>query len=153
MSVGFLDAKRRPLRIHENVLVFARQFKGSTYNPQMTVGKMHKRGSEHGARHYSTNKRVGVSAPTNLFYPRSVLKFPNTRKGKSLHPTQKPLEMIEWLVKTYTNRGDVILEPFAGSGATLLAAKRNGRHAFGIELEPKYCDVIVERLMAERAAS
>lgn len=146
MPVGFLSAKSRPLRTHENILVFARKFKGSVYNPQMTEGKMHKRGSEHGAQHYSTNNRVQPSAPSRLYYPRSIVRFPNTRIGKSLHPTQKSLGLMEWLVKTYSNRGAMILEPFAGSGTTLIAARKHGRRAVGIELSEEYCETIVGRL-------
>lgn len=82
---------------------------------------------------------------TNLYHPRSVLKF-NNRQSKSLHPTQKPLDLMKWLVLTYTNRNDTILEPFAGSGSTVVAAAYHGRKAIAIEQNQEYCDVIAERL-------
>lgn len=146
MPVGFLDAKRRPLRSHENILVFARRFKGSTYNPQMVEGKIHKRGSgDRKAAHYSGNTKLIPASTSNLYYPRSVLRFPNSR-AKSLHPTQKNFELMEWLVQTYSNEHDMILDPFAGSGTTLAAARKHDRRAIGIEREEKYCEIIAERL-------
>ncbi len=145
MPVGFLDAKRRPLRSHENILIFSRRFKGSTYNPQMIEGKPHKRGSgDRKAAHYSTGRLVPAST-SNLYYPRSVLRFPNSR-AKSLHPTQKNFELMEWLVKTYSNENQTILDPFSGSGTTLVAAQKHDRKSIGIEREEKYCEIIAERL-------
>ena len=147
MPVGYLDAKRRPLRCHENVLVFARKFKASVYNPQMTEGPMHKRGSTtRRAPHYSVHEKNIPVTESNLYYPRSVWRFSNTRQGKSLHPTQKPLEMMERLAKTFSNRGDLILDPFAGSGTTLQAARNCGKRAVGVELNEEYCEVIARRL-------
>lgn len=81
---GFLDARRRPLRSHENILVFLRKYMGSVYNPQMIPGKVHRRGGPGSlARHYST-QRATPATTSNKYYPRSVLRFPSTRRGKSL---------------------------------------------------------------------
>lgn len=116
-AVGFLDANRKPLRSHESILFFSKLFRGSTYNPQMVKGKMHTRSKGVcKAAHYSTPTKNMPGVRTDLFHPRSVLRFPKDR-GKSLHPTQKPLDLMKWLVLTYTSRGDTILEPFAGSGS------------------------------------
>lgn len=151
MPTGFLDAKRRPLRSHENVLVFIRKYKASVYNPQMVAGKIHKRGSGGAAaKHYSTVRRA-PSGESNLYYPRSVVRFPNARGSRSLHPTQKNLELMEWLVRTYSTRGQVVLDSFGGSGTTLVAALRNGRRAIGIERDEKFCEITVERLSREEA--
>jgi site-specific DNA-methyltransferase (adenine-specific) len=151
MPTGFLSAKRRPLRSHENVLVFIRRYKQSIYHPQMTVGKVHQRGSSgSAAKHYSTVRRA-PSGKSNLFYPRSVIRFPNARGARSLHPTQKNLELMEWLVRTYSNRGQVVLDCFAGSGTTLVAALRNGRRAIGLDSSEKFCEITAERLRREVA--
>ncbi len=145
-SRGFLDANKRPLRIHENVIIFCRRPRSSTYNPQMIKGKRHSRGNTGSpSRHYHAH-RLNVGTHSDLYYPRSIIRFTNSRGGKSLHPTQKPLELMEWLVKTYTNPGDIILEPFAGSGSTLLAAQLHGRRAIGIELSEEYCETAANRL-------
>jgi site-specific DNA-methyltransferase (adenine-specific) len=148
LAVGFLDANRKPLRSHESILVFAHQFRGSTYNPQMTVGKSHVRsGGISRAVHYSMPKRSLPDVVTNLYHPRSILKFNNTRAGgKSLHPTQKPLDLMKWLVRTYSNRNEIILDPFSGSGSTLIAAAADGRRAIGVEQNEEYCETIATRL-------
>jgi DNA modification methylase len=145
--VGFLDANRRPLRSHENILIFSKIFKGSTYNPQMIEGKMHtvaKGGNR--ARHYSMPTRIMPARKTNLYHPRSILRFKNRSSSKSLHPTQKPIDLMKWLVLTYSHRNDTILEPFAGSGSTLVAAAYHGRQAIGIEQSEEYCEIIAKRL-------
>lgn len=146
--VGFLDANHRPLRSHENILIFAREFRKSIYNPQFVEGRLHTRAKGVcKGKHYNNPKHVMPGVRTNLYHPRSILKFANRSGGsKSLHPTQKPLELMEWLVRTYSNPGDLILEPFAGSGSTLVAAARNGRRAIGIEQSREYCDTIAKRI-------
>lgn len=149
LPVGFLDAKRRPLRAHENVLVFIRKPRSSIYNPQMVTGKVHKRGNlGSNSGHYST-QRTTPGKMSNKYYPRSVVRFNNTRSGKSLHPTQKPLELMMWLMRTYSKRNQMVLDPFAGSGTTLVAAKRLGRRAIGVEREESYCEIAAKRLAEE----
>ncbi len=151
MPTGFLSAKQRPLRSHENVLVFIRKYMQSVYHPQMIAGKVHQRGSGNSvAKHYSTVRRA-PSGKSNLFYPRSVIRFTNARGARSLHPTQKNLELMEWLVRTYSNRGQVVLDCFAGSGTTLVAALRNGRRAIGVDSSEKFCEITAERLRREVA--
>jgi DNA modification methylase len=147
MPTGFLDARRRPLRSHENILFFIQKPKSSVYNPQMTIGKFHKRGSEGSCAVHYTTARKSPSVITNKYYPRSVLKYSNSRAGKSLHPTQKPLELVMWLIRSYSKRGWLVLDPFVGSGTTLVAAKHLGRKAIGIEREEKYCEVAAQRLL------
>lgn len=149
MSVGFLDARRRPLRAHEQILIFARRFKGSTYNPQMIEGRAHARGNNgRAAAHYHAQRRRTETGKTKLYYPRSVLQYGLDRRpdGKSWHPTAKPLALLESLVQTYSDPDTTILDPFAGSGTTLIAALKTGRRAVGIELNEKYCEIAAERL-------
>ena len=69
------------------------------------------------------------------------------RGSRSLHPTQKNLALVEWLMRTYSNRGQLVYDPFAGSGTTLVAAKRLGRRAVGVELEESYCEVAARRIL------
>lgn len=145
--VGFLDANRRPLRSHENILIFSQIFKGSTYNPQMIEGKMHtvsKGGNR--AKHYSMPTRIMPGRRTNLYHPRSILRFRNRSSSKSLHPTQKPIDLMKWLVLAYSHRNEMILDPYAGSGSTLAAAAYHGRQAIGIEMNEQYCEIIADRL-------
>lgn len=145
IPVGFLDANQRPLRAHENIIFFSQLFRGSTYNPQMIEGKMHQRGKDgKRAAHYGGHQGKVEKVKTNLYHPRSILRF--SRDTKSLHPTQKPLNLMRWLVRTYSNRFDLILEPFAGSGSTLAAAAIEGRRAIGIEQSEAYCEIIANRL-------
>lgn len=146
LAVGHLDANRRPLRSHENILIFSTTFKGSTYNPQLVSGKPHKIGTSKPPPHYGSSRGLRFARTTDLYHPKSIIRFNNTRTGRSLHPTQKPLDLMKWLVRSYSNPGDTILEPFAGSGSTLLAAQLLGRNAIGIEQSLDYCAIITERL-------
>ena len=148
LAVGFLDANRRPLRAHEQIFVFCQKFRGSIYNPQKVRGKMHTTGGRSKkSAHYAGANRTTKKAKTNLYHPRSVLKYSNVVKGKSLHPTAKPLELVEWLVRTYSNPGDFVLDPFVGSGTTLAAAMLNDRRGLGIEREPDYFETAKSRLI------
>lgn len=149
LPVGHLDANRRPLRSHENILVFTQQFRGSTYNPQKTIGKAHTIGKGKETVHYGKTSGKVTKRSTNLWHPRSILRFNNSRTGRSLHPTQKPLDLMKWLVLSYSNRLDTILDPFAGSGSTLAAAAHAGRKAIGIEQNLEYCKIIVDRLKSQ----
>ncbi len=146
LPVGHLDANKRPLRSHENILVFTQQFRGSTYNPQKTEGKLHTIGKGQQAAHYGKTSGRMTERKTNLWHPRSIIRFNNSRSGKSLHPTQKPLDLMKWLVLSYSNRFDTLLDPFAGSGSTLAAAAHHGRRAIGIEQSEEYCEIIAKRL-------
>lgn len=148
-AAGFLSANQRPLRAHENILFFSQLYKGSTYNPQKVEGKTHTNtGKSKRPKHYAGKPLTGVPAvTTNLYHPRSVLYF--NHQGKSLHPTQKPLDLMEWLVRTYSNRNDVILEPFAGSGSTIIAALLNSRKCIAIEQSEEYCEIIAKRIREE----
>lgn len=150
ISTGFLDANRRPLRAHEQMLIFSQSAKGATYNPQFVVGKPHKRGGSKAgkkAAHYHGAGKEIPETETNLYHPRSVLRFDSAVRGnKSLHPTAKPLELVKWLVMSYSNRGGVVLDPFVGSGTTLAACALAGRHGIGIERDENYFNIAVQRL-------
>jgi 16S rRNA G966 N2-methylase RsmD len=152
MPTGFLDANRRPLRAHEDVLVFSATG-SSTYNPQMVPCAPRRIGhqSDHQTSHYGAirtdNRRIVTEA-----HPQSVISVgSNGHGGTSLHPTQKPLELLCYLVKTYSNPGDTVLDLFAGSGTTLVACLLTSREALGCEISPEYYAIAKRRLDAVMA--
>lgn len=154
-TTGFLNAHRMPLRQHEDILVFYKHL--PTYNPQMVKGKKpsHSRGKkwEQKGKTQDNGKIYGKyqhdydtpSTKTNLKYPTSILEFPNKVQG-NVHPTQKPIELLKYLIKTYTNEGMTVLDNTMGSGSTGVAAKLLNRNFIGIEKEKKYFDIAKERI-------
>jgi len=150
VPTGMSSAKYMPMKYHEDILVFCRQ--QPTYNPIMKervgVGKAcynydHYCGDSNHVKLDKIKKRYDP----DFVQPSSVLDFkvvPN-RNGK-LHPTQKPVELLEYLIKTYSNENDLILDNCAGSGSTLIAARNTKRQFIGIEKEKEYYDICVERL-------
>lgn len=145
---GFLNAKRMPLREHEDIVVFYKH--QPTYNPQMIKCAPHQRNHSRGKQeHLQTNRCYGYFGKasdeiTDLKYPRSILSF--KRPHPQVHPTQKPVELCEYIIKTYTNEGDMVLDNTCGSGSTLVACVNTNRHYIGIEKEKEYYDIAVERV-------
>ena len=145
---GFLNAKRIPLQAHEDIAVFYKKL--PTYNPQMEIGKPYtKKAVTNGdGRNYGKFDRVGtVNTNNGLRYPRSVIKISNDNHN-SLHPTQKPVELFEYLIKTYTNEGEVVLDNCMGSGTTAIACINTNRNYIGFELSEEYCKIAEERIGA-----
>lgn len=154
---GFLDANNRPMRSHEDVLVFARQFKASTYNVQKQAATRYttsttRDGLIQGQTHWGAGKGRTAWEDDGTRHPGSILKFASVKKQDSLHPTQKPLDLMRWLVRTYTNPGDTVLDCFAGSGSTLAACLHEGRHGVGCETDADYSTKARQRLQAIMAA-
>ena len=143
-------AKRQPLKIHENVIVF----NSKIYIPQMTTGKL-RRKLTNNPKISEINGGDGVKRANETFndqyYPTSIQEFSiaNLRRGR-LHPTQKPVELLEYLIKTYTNEGDLILDNCAGSGTTAIAAIKEKRHYIGMELNKEYYDIACKRIKKEQ---
>lgn len=144
-ATGFLNAKKQPLRAHELISVFYQ--KQPAYNPQKTGGHVRKSsnggfgktqvyGDMDNKRYYDSTER----------YPRSVIKFPKDTQTSSYHPTQKPVPLLEWLIKTYSNAGDTVLDNTMGSGSTGVACRNTGRYFIGIERDRKYFDIARERI-------
>ena len=152
-ATGHLNAKRAPMKAHENILVFYKN--APTYNPQMTSGHVRKVSSAESKRNstnssnYNAHRSGQPSYDSTDRYPRSVLEFATDKQKEALHPTQKPLSLMAYLIRTYTNAGDMVLDNCAGSGSTLIAARRQGRKAIGIEMDERYCEVIATRCSAE----
>lgn len=150
-AVGFLNANKMPLRAHENILVFYRKL--PVYNPQKTKGAPYKsRGGGATTVLYGYKKPYESNNITGDRHPHDVLVFKNSNHN-SLHPTQKPVELMEWLVKTYTNPGDTVLDCFMGSGTTGVASVRNGRKFIGMELQEKYFEIAKKRIEGELVAA
>ena len=141
-------AKVQPLRCIEDICVFYR--KKPTYNPQglkrLEKAKIKEADKAHNVYQFRTKKKQYVQEYTN--YPVHLLQFSNEAVSNKnrLHPTQKPLALCEYLVKTYTNAGDVVLDSCAGSGTSLLAAKNTGRQYIGFEADERYYNAAVKRL-------
>ena len=135
---GFLNAKRQPLRTHENVLVFYRE--QPRYVPQMTTGhkpvNSYTKHTSDGTNYGATKRGVSGGGST-VRYPTSILSIPvvNNDDPIRIQPTQKPEALVAWFIETYTRPGDLVLDPTAGSGTTLVAAKRLGRHGVGFETD------------------
>jgi DNA modification methylase len=151
-SVGFLNAENRPLKNHENVLLFAERLKESVYNPQMWRSRAYgvvKR-SPVEMRHYG-QQAVSQKVNEGERYPLTVLPYFAGQQANADHPTQKPLDLLCYLVKTYTNPGDTLLDCFMGSGTTGHACLLLGRSFIGYELSPEYFATAKRRLEAAAA--
>jgi site-specific DNA-methyltransferase (adenine-specific) len=141
---GVLNAKRMPVRQHEQILVFANKKARKTYNPQGLEKKGTITRQGRCSENYGRRKEVPyVQEFTN--YPRDILRV--SSEGKTLHPTQKPVELMEYLIKTYTNIGDTVLDFTIGSGTTAVAAINTGRKFIGIEMNEEYCEIAKQRII------
>lgn len=144
---GFLNAKKMPLRNHEDICVFYDKL--PTYNPQMWKGQMvhGRKNASRINRCYGDFKGKDV-VMTDMKYPISVIDIPKEHtKGKFFHPTQKPVALCEYLIKTYSNEGDTILDNCAGSFSTGVACVNTKRKFIGIELDEKFCEIGKKRMM------
>ena len=141
---NYLNAKKQPLRAHESIAVFYR--KPPTYNPQMTQGEAYNKGTaKRETEVYGSQKAVEVKSDGER-YPRTVQYFVTAEKEGKLHPTQKPIALTEYFVKTFSNPGDVILDNTMGSGTTGVACVNLDREFIGIEKDKEYFDIAVERI-------
>lgn len=144
-GTGFLNANRRPLKSHEAVLVFCS--KSPPYYPQMREGRRYKTRSRGVGESTTTDKSV-VGWVTEGFgrYPMTILRFP---REKGLHSTQKPVNLMSYLVRTYTRPGQLVLDNTMGSGSTGVACMQLGRRFFGMEVDPEKFDGAITRLKSQ----
>lgn len=143
---GHLNAKRAPMKAHENILVFYK--KQPIYNPIKTSGHKRKTATK---RHdftetYGKQSFGELTYDSEERYPRSVLVFPSDKQTSKLHPTQKPVALMEYLIRTYTNEGMTILDNCMGSGTTGVACVNTGRNFIGIEMDEKYFHIAKDRI-------
>ena len=143
-GTGFLNAKKMPLKKHENILVFYKKL--PIYNPQMIGNEIRTiKRNKNGKTTDNYGKFTYDEQSTYVGrYPTSILSF--DRDKNKLHPTQKPVPLLEYLIKTYTNEGEIILDNTMGSGSTGVACINTNRKFIGIELEEKYFNIAKNRI-------
>lgn len=146
---GHLNAKKMPMRVHENIEVFYK--KPPTYNPQMTHGHKRKVAKINYIRESDGNSCYGREVRNTFYdstdrYPLDIQIFSNADQSNKLHPTEKPVKLCEYMIKTYTNEGETVLDNCMGSGTTGVAALNLHRNFIGIEIMKKYFDIAKERI-------
>ena len=151
LTSGFLNAKRMPLRTHEDILVFYKSL--PTYNPQMTIGEpLHSKGISYKNKELTNNCYGDMKGADDLRkgstekYPKSIVRFQKPHPSCAVHPTQKSEELCEYLIKTYTNEGDTVLDNCMGSGSTIIACINTKRNGIGIEINDKYFEIATKRV-------
>lgn len=151
----FLNAKLRHMRIHENILVFssgatvggANGGKPMTYYPQMKKGEPYTK--KHGGSYEGYNNKQRTDTVNNgTRYPTTILKFgqPNKSNDESFHPTEKPVKLFEYLIKSYSQPGDLVVDMFSGSGTTAVAARNLDRRYIVGDMSADYCAIAEKRL-------
>ena len=147
---GFLNANRMPLRVHENIAIFYKKL--PIYNPQYTEGKpLHSKGKtylekEHKNENYGKFEMTDDSrAGSTQKHPKSIISFQKPHPSIAKHRTEKSIEMLEWLINSYSNENDLILDNTMGSGTCGIASLKTKRKFIGIEKEKQYYDVAVRR--------
>lgn len=139
-ATGHLNAKRMPMKLHEDIVVFSKA--SPSYIPQGLIpfNKLNRRGSN--GTNFGKSGNENFQEFTN--YPRSILRFAND--PKPVHPTQKPVALMEYLIRTYTNEGETVLDNTMGSGTTGVACMNTGRRFIGIERDAKYFEIAKQRI-------
>ena len=154
LTSGFLNANRMPLRQHEQIAVFYKKL--PTYNPQFSKGQpLHSKGNSYkskpiknqnyGKFHSTDDSRAGSTDK----YPTSILSFAKPHPSVAKHRTEKPVELLEYLIKTYTNEGDIVVDNCMGSGSTGVACVNTNRDFIGIELDEGYFNIAKQRIESE----
>jgi site-specific DNA-methyltransferase (adenine-specific) len=146
-------AKKRPMKTHENIMVFYKEA-GGTYNPQMEKGEPYKRQSKNPEGYVGRKNDHGYGMKprtefenTGTRYPKSILNISRDFSAQQqVHPTQKPVPLMEWLVRTYSNEGEVVMDNCMGSGSTGVAAVNEGRSFIGMEMDESYFELAKSRI-------
>ena len=153
MATGRLNCNFAPMKAHENILIFSKSAacyvkksdNAMVYNPQMTEGKPYVAVSGRASTNYDTKwSKEQLTVNTGTRYPRDIQRF--THDKEKLHPTQKPVALLEYLIKTYTNEGETVLDNCMGSGSTGIACINTGRNFIGIEFDKGYFDIAESRI-------
>ena len=134
LSSGELNANRLPMKRHEDIVVFGK--KGTVYNPSMTTGRMRTKGGGRPSQCYG--KVIPTKSVNDQYFPTSIIRISNANHTGRVHPTQKPVALMEYLIHTYTNPGETVLDFAMGSGTTGVACKNLGRDFIGIEQDAGY---------------
>ena len=147
---GFMNSHKMPLRAHEDICIFYRKL--PTYNPQKTTGaRKISKASHHVNAQQTLNYGKYEFADYDSIerYPISVIEFAKDTQKSSWHPTQKPLALCEWLIKTYTNPGDIVCDPCAGSMTTAIACRNTGRRYICFEKDKEIYNIGIQRIESE----
>ena len=153
MATGRLNCNFAPMKAHENILVFSKSAacyvkdakSAMVYNPQMGTGKPYKAISGKFSANYDPKwQKQHETINTGTRYPRDVLKF--AHDAEKLHPTQKPIKLLEYLIRTYTNENDTVLDNCMGSGSTGVASVNTNRNFIGIEIVNEYYEIAKQRI-------
>lgn len=147
LGTGFLNAKKMPLKCHEDILIFYQQL--PTYNPQFSEGKPYKFTHPTGSENYQCKYGEVVRESDGRRYPIDEINFmqvTNFSAETCYHPQQKPVALLEYLIKTYTNAGELVLDATMGSGSTGVACANTGRRFIGFETETKFYDIAKKRI-------
>jgi len=146
LSGNPLNAKRQPHKIYENIHIFYVH----NYYPIMRTGKMRTRGAiKNQPEHFGKINNQVYKVKSNQYYPTAILEFSNANRTNRLHPTQKPVELLEYLIKTYTKENEVVLDFTMGSGSTGVACVNTNRDFIGIELDKDYFEIAKDRIYEE----
>ena len=159
LATNFMFVKKQPAKKHENILVFYK--KQPTYNPQVEEGKPYK---DKRTTRYKEKSKIEREIIMDLMgqhikkpienkgtrYPGTVQKFSNGNNG-NIHPTQKPVALFEYLIKTYTNEGDLVLDNCMGSGTTAIACINTNRNYIGFEIDEEYYKLAINRIEEHKA--
>lgn len=143
---GFLNAKKQPLRVCEEIAVF--YGKQCTYNPEMKKGLYRSKGNSAKQRGCYGDYKA-IKKKNDDYYPKTILSFPGVPVPQLSHPTQKPVPLCEYLIKTYTSEGETVLDNCMGSGSTGVACVNTGRNFIGIELDERFYNIACERIRRE----
>lgn len=145
-ATGYLNAKCRPLVAHEDILVFCKS--KPPYYPLKTKGEPYKKGKAlRNTQVYGSQKETLVENTSGERYPRSVIYFKTAEsEGQVVHPTQKPLGLFDYLIRTYTKENDIVFDACMGSGTTAIAAINSGRRFLGFEKSEEYSEVLESRI-------
>ena len=144
LGTGHLNAKKMPMKQHENILVFYKKL--PTYNPQMREGTSYRRPTPSTTCSNYGKYTLMETVSNGERYPVSILEFSNANMKNRLHPTQKPVALLEYLIKTYTNEGELVLDFTMGSGSTGVACLNTNRNFIGIELDENYFNIAKQRI-------
>jgi site-specific DNA-methyltransferase (adenine-specific) len=153
LAAGFQIAKVRPMMRHEDICVFGNG--AINYYPEMTPRQKPRRVGGYGAGTSATSPLAHPDGQVRISthsFPTSFIEVSNANRAESLHPTQKPVELLRYLVRTYTNPGEVVLDFTMGSGTTGVACAMEGRHFIGVELDAGYFDIARKRIESVQPA-
>jgi len=140
-----LNAKKQPLKIYEDIIVFNKH----NYYPIKEIrGKLRKKGGLTKQPEHTGKVDLKYSTVNNEYYPTAIIEISNAKKTGKVHPTQKPVELMEYLIKTYTNENETVLDFTMGSGSTMVACQNTNRNGIGIEQDDKYFEIAKQRIKA-----